>query len=120
MIDFIKFLINYILHIDKNLAELVCDYQTWIYLILFIVIFCETGLVVTPFLPGDSLLFAAGSIAALGSKNCPEIGINIVILIVIFLSAAILGDNTNYFIGKFLGHKVYEKNYKYILSDYID
>ena len=120
MIDFLKFLIEYIIHIDKNLAVLVCEYQTWIYLILFVVIFCETGLVVTPFLPGDSLLFAAGSISALGSKSCPEIGISIFILILIFLSAAILGDNTNYFIGRFLGHKVYEKNYKLIRRDYLD
>jgi len=120
MIDFVKFLIEYVIHIDKNLAKLVCDYQMWIYLILFIVIFCETGLVVTPFLPGDSLLFAAGTIAAIGSKNCPDVGISIIILILIFLSAAILGDNTNYFIGRFLGNKVYEKNYKYIRRDYLD
>ncbi len=120
MLDFIKFLIDYILHIDKNLAVLICNYNTWIYLILFIVIFCETGLVVTPFLPGDSLLFAAGILAAKGSLNCPEIGINIGILIIIFLSAAILGDNTNYFIGRFLGNKVYEKNYKYIRRDYLE
>jgi membrane-associated protein len=120
MVDFLKFLINYILHIDVKLADLVCDYHTWIYLILFIVIFCETGLVITPFLPGDSLLFAAGSIAALGSQKCPDVGISIIALVLIFLSAAILGDNTNYFIGRFLGNKVYEKNYKYIRRDYLD
>jgi membrane-associated protein len=120
MIDFFKFLFEYVIHIDKNLAKLVCDYQTWIYLILFIVIFCETGLVVTPFLPGDSLLFAAGMIAATGAQNCSEIGISIEILILIFLIAAILGDNTNYFIGKFLGNKVYEKNYRLIRRDYLD
>lgn len=120
MIDFIKFLFDYILHIDKNLEILVCSYHTWIYLILFIVIFCETGLVVTPFLPGDSLLFAAGILAAKGSQSCPKVGISIGILILIFLSAAILGDNTNYFIGRFLGNKVYEKNYKYIRRDYLD
>jgi membrane-associated protein len=120
MIHFLKFLIDYILHIDKNLALLVCNYNTWIYLILFVVIFCETGLVVTPFLPGDSLLFAAGTVAAIGSKNCSDIGISIVVLILIFLIAAVLGDNTNYLIGKFLGNKVYEKNYKYIRRDYLE
>ena len=122
MVDFLKFLIEYIIHIDKNLATLVCEYQMWIYLILFIVIFCETGLVVTPFLPGDSLLFAAGSIAAIGAHCIKggEIGINVGVLILIFLCAAILGDNTNYFVGRFLGNKVYEKNYKLIRRDYLD
>jgi len=120
MVDFIKILIDYVLHIDKNLEILVCNYNTWIYLILFVVIFCETGLVVTPFLPGDSLLFAAGILAAKGSQSCPEIGISIGMLVPIFLAAAIMGDNTNYFIGRFLGLKVYEKNYKYIRRDYLD
>jgi membrane-associated protein len=120
MIDFFKLLLEYVLHIDKHLAELVCNYHLWIYLILFLIIFCETGLVVTPFLPGDSLLFAAGILTATGSLSCPEVGLNIFILIMVFLSAAILGDNTNYFIGRFLGNKVYEKNYKYIRRDYLD
>ncbi len=120
MLEFIKFLIGYVLHIDKNLEILVCNYDTWIYLILFVVIFCETGLVVTPFLPGDSLLFAAGVLAAKGSQGCPDVGVSIGILVIIFLSAAILGDNTNYFVGRILGIKVYERNYKYIRRDYLD
>ena len=65
MLDLIQQLIDFILHIDKHLLEIVTDYQTWTYLILFAIIFCETGLVVTPFLPGDSLLFAAGAISAM-------------------------------------------------------
>jgi len=120
MIDLIKQLIEFILHIDKHLEIIVCSYHAWFYLIIFIIIFCETGLVVTPFLPGDSLLFAAGALAANGAQNCPNVGISIGFLIIVVLSAAVLGDNTNYFIGRFLGHKVYEKNYRLIRRDYLD
>jgi membrane-associated protein len=111
--EIINFLIDFILHIDKHLQQIVTDYQTWTYLILFLIIFCETGLVVTPFLPGDSLLFAAGTIAAM-----PNEPLSLVPLILI--SAAFIGDNTNYFTGKFLGHKVYEKNYRLIKREYLD
>jgi membrane-associated protein len=120
MIDLIKQFIDFVLHIDTHLGQLLCDYHTWFYLILFIIIFCETGLVVTPFLPGDSLLFAAGSIAAMGVNDCPGVGINIGVLVIVVLVAAFLGDNTNYFFGKFLGKKIYEKNYKLIKREYID
>ena len=115
MIELIKTLIDFVLHIDKHLIEIVTDYQTWTYLILFVIIFCETGLVVTPFLPGDSLIFAAGAIAAL-----PTNPLNIYFLAIILLSAAILGDNTNFFIGRFIGQKVYEKNYRLIKRKYLD
>jgi membrane-associated protein len=115
MLELLKNLIEFILHIDKHLAEIVINYQSWTYLILCIIIFCETGLVVTPLLPGDSLLFAAGAIAALpGNPLSPYL---LVILVVI---AAFTGDNTNYSIGRFLGHKVYEKNYKLIKKEYLD
>lgn len=113
--DLIYQLIDFILHIDKHLVEIVTNYQTWTYLILFAIVFSETGLVVTPFLPGDSLLFAAGSIAALESNP-----LNIAFLIPMFFSAAFIGDNTNFFIGKFLGNKVYEKNYKLISRKNLD
>jgi membrane-associated protein len=115
MIDIIKQLIEFIIHIDKYLLQIVTDYQTWTYLILFAIIFCETGLVVFPFLPGDSLLFAAGTIAAMDGNP-----INIYMLIIILIIAALIGDNTNYFIGKFIGHKVYEKNYKLINKKHLD
>lgn len=115
MLDLIKFLIDFILHIDKHLVEIVTNYQTWTYLILFAIIFCETGLVVTPFLPGDSLLFAAGAICAL-----PGSPLSVALLIPLLLAAAFIGDNTNYFIGNFLGHKIYEKNYRLIQRKYID
>ncbi len=115
MMDLLNLLLDFILHIDKYLNEWVTAYQTWTYLILFIIIFCETGLVVTPFLPGDSLLFAAGTIAAMDGNP-----LNVTILIVVILVAAFAGDNTNFFIGRFLGKKVYEKNYKLIKREYID
>lgn len=91
--------IDIVLHLDKHLALLVQQYGTWIYAILFLIIFCETGLVVTPFLPGDSLLFVAGALAATG-------GMDIQILIVVLLSAAVIGDNVNYWIGRWVGGKV--------------
>jgi len=115
MLDLLKFLIDFILHIDKHLLQIVSDYQTWTYLILFLIIFMETGFVVTPFLPGDSLLFAAGTIAAMDVSP-----LSVYVIIPLLISAAFLGDNTNYFIGKFLGHKVYEKNYRLIKREYLD
>lgn len=95
--DFIKTFIDYFLHLDDNLKIILENYGTWTYAILFLIIFVETGLVIMPFLPGDSLLFVAGSFAALGNFN---IGLLILLLII----AAVLGDNTNYFIGKYLGN----------------
>ena len=115
MMDFLHLLLDFILHIDKYLNEWVSTYQTWTYLILFIIIFCETGLVVTPFLPGDSLLFAAGTIAAMDGHP-----LNVAILIIVVILAAFSGDNTNFFIGHLIGKTVYEKNYKLIKREYLD
>lgn len=92
--------IDFILHIDQHLTALSAQYGMWIYAILFLIIFCETGLVATPFLPGDSLLFAAGGIAAVG-------GMNIHIMVLILLVAAILGDAVNFMIGKYFGAKLF-------------
>jgi len=92
--------IDIVLHLDKHLALLVADYGVWIYAILFLIIFCETGLVVTPFLPGDSLLFVAGALAAEGVGGG---GIDIRILIAVLMAAAVLGDNVNYGIGRWVG-----------------
>ena len=100
--DLIQFIIDFILHIDVHLADLVRDYGTWIYAILFLIIFCETGLVVTPFLPGDSLLFVAGTLAALGDNH-----INVHLMVLLLIAAAILGDACNYYIGKFFGEKLF-------------
>ena len=92
--------VDIILHLDKYLAVLLAEYGVWVYAILFAIIFCETGLVVTPFLPGDSLLFVAGAAAAAG-------GMNIWILSGLLFVAAVLGDNTNYWIGRYIGPRVF-------------
>src|SRR5215469_3173342 len=114
--DIIYFLIDFVLHIDVHLAELVQNYGLWIYGILFLIIFCETGLVVTPFLPGDSLLFVAGTLAALGSNH-----INVHLMILLLVAAAVLGDASNYFIGKFFGEKLFSNpNSKIFKQSYLD
>ncbi|MFZ4462627.1 MAG: DedA family protein [Bacteroidales bacterium] len=112
--EFLQYAIDFVLHIDKHLFEIVSNYKIWTYLILFLIIFAETGLVVTPFLPGDSLLFAAGAIAAMDGNP-----INITVLILVLCIAAILGDSANYSFGKFLGHKVYERDYKFIKKEHL-
>ena len=89
------------------------NYGVLIYVLLFLIIFCETGLVVTPFLPGDSIIFACGALAAIS-------GMNIVVLIIVFLAAAILGDGANYLIGKKLGEKLVNSNNRFIKKSYID
>ena len=96
------FIIDFILHIDVHMIAIVQEYHLWTYAILFAVIFCETGLVVTPFLPGDSLLFVAGAIAA--QPNMP-LEVNILALIVFV--AAVLGDSSNYAIGHFFGQRLF-------------
>ncbi|QIK61229.1 DedA family protein [Dysgonomonas sp. HDW5A] len=101
--EFIHFIIDFILHIDRHLLELVENYGVWVYAILFLIIFCETGLVVTPFLPGDSLLFVAGALAASNVTG----DFNIIILNIILITAAILGDAVNYTIGRFFGEKLF-------------
>jgi membrane-associated protein len=100
--EFLTQFIDIVLHLDKHLAMLVQQYGLWIYGILFVIVFAETGFVVTPFLPGDSLLFVAGALAALG-----EGGMDIVVLIGVLSAAAILGNMLNYQIGRFLGPKVF-------------
>ena len=95
-------LIDFVLHIDQHLIELTQTYGLWIYAILFLIVFCETGLVVTPFLPGDSLLFAAGAVAALG-------GMNVHMAAALLLAAAVIGDAANFAIGKYFGEKLFAK-----------
>ena len=104
LIDGVMHLIDVALHLDKYLALLVQQYGMWIYAILFAIIFSETGFVVTPFLPGDSLLFVAGALAAVGGKE----GMNITWLILTLCAAAVLGNMLNYHIGRFLGPKVFQ------------
>ncbi|ORM54871.1 hypothetical protein HA41_04215 [Pantoea conspicua] len=100
--EFIHFLVDFILHIDVHLAELVAQYGIWIYAILFLILFCETGLVVTPFLPGDSLLFVAGALAALPGND-----LNVHLMVALLVVAAILGDAVNYTIGRLFGERLF-------------
>jgi len=109
--DFIVNYIDFVLHIDRHLDGLIQTYGTWIYLILFTIIFCETGLVVTPFLPGASLLFVTGTIAARGSLDQQT-------TILLLCSAAIIGDNVNYWIGRFVGAKIVERGW--VRQEYLD
>lgn len=102
-------LVDLFLHLDKHLDEVIRNYGSWTYGLFFIIVFCETGLVLTPILPGDSLLFAAGAIAAKGNLN---IGLIYVLLIV----AAMLGDNVNYWIGRYVGPKVFQKENSRLLK----
>jgi len=112
--EFIKGVIDFILHLDTHLSELIQSYGAWTYGILFVIIFCETGLVVTPFLPGDSLIFAAGAFAARGD-------LNVVLLFVLLSAAAILGDTVNYWIGKIIGPKVFHReNSRIFKKKYLD
>ncbi len=98
--DFIKFALDLFLHLDKHLAEILTNYGTLTYVILFLIIFVETGLVFMPLLPGDSLLFAAGALAAATGK------LDMAILVPLLIVAALLGDNVNYFVGKFLSKQI--------------
>ena len=112
--ELLKTLLDIFLHIDKHLSELIQNYGLWTYLIMFIIIFLETGLVVTPFLPGDSLLFAAGTFAALGA-------LDMMWLFVILSIAAIAGDTVNYWIGAYVGPKVFHKEkVRFLNKEYLD
>jgi membrane-associated protein len=111
--DIISGIISFVLHIDVHLGEIIAQYGTLSYLILFVIIFIETGLVFTPFLPGDSLLFAAGAFAALGSFN-------IVLLFFLLWIAAFLGDTANYWIGHFFGEKIISNPKLPIKKEHID
>jgi membrane-associated protein len=95
----LKFFVDFILHLDVHLTEITQSYGVLTYAILLVIVFCETGLVVTPFLPGDSLIFASGAIAALG-------GLNLLTLLIVLGTAAVLGDTANYWIGHFFGDKI--------------
>ncbi len=112
--EFLQQLIDFILHIDRHLIDLCGMYGMWIYAILFLIVFCETGLVVTPFLPGDSLLFAIGSLAAIGAMH-------IAYAIPLLISAVLAGDNTNYWIGRKIGPKVFSKEKsRFFNKEYLD
>ncbi len=112
--ELISKFIDLIVHLDKHLGHLIDLYHVWIYGILFVVIFCETGLVVTPFLPGDSLLFAAGTFAAIGK-------LKVVWLFVILAAAAVLGDTLNYWLGHYVGPKMFQREKtRFFKKEYLD
>jgi len=111
--EILSSIIDFIIHIDTHLGEIIVNYGAWAYGILFVIIFAETGFVFTPFLPGDSLLFAAGAFAALGSFN-------LFVLLLILMAAAILGDTVNYWIGHFFGQKIVDNPKIPVNQEHID
>lgn len=111
--EIVKSIIDFILHIDKHLVDITSQYQGWTYLIIFLIIFAETGFVVTPFLPGDSLLFATGALIATGNS-----GLNIVTMALILIMAAFTGNTVNYLLGNYLGAKVFKPENKVLKLDY--
>ena len=111
--ELIKFVIDVFLHLDKHLGEILQTYGTWTYLILFLVVFLETGVVATPFLPGDSLLFAAGAFAAIGA-------LDVKVLLILLAAAAILGDTANYWIGRKVGPRVFKEDVRYLKKEYLE
>jgi len=112
-VEVIKSIIDFILHIDVHLSQITSDYKGWTYLILFAIIFAETGFVVTPFLPGDSLLFAAGALIANGKT-----GLDIALVAIILVIAAFAGNTVNYLLGNYLGPKVFKENNKILKLEY--
>jgi membrane-associated protein len=113
-VELIQTLFDIFMHLDKHLGAVIQSYGTWTYVILFLIIFCETGLVVTPILPGDSLLFAAGAFAAIGA-------LEVMWLFILLAIAAIAGDTVNYWIGSFLGPKVFHReNVRLLNREYLD
>lgn len=109
LIGLVMWFVDFVLHLDVHLAELITEYRFWTYAILFVIVFCETGLVVTPILPGDSLLFAAGALAAPKGDN-PDPILNPFFLFLLLAFAAILGDTVNYWIGRIVGPAVFHKD----------
>ncbi len=110
--DLLKQFVDIFLHLDRHLAEVTREYGTFTNVILFAIVFCETGLVVTPFLPGDSLLFTAGAIASLG-------GLNVWVLFLLLSAAAILGDTANYWIGKKIGPRAFDGSFRFLKQEHL-
>src|SRR5688572_8231846 len=111
--ELIKDFIDLFLHLDAHLAEVVRNYGVWTYAILFLIVFCETGLVVTPILPGDSLLFAGGALAALGDLNPYT-------MCALLIVAAVLGDMVNYWAGHYFGAKIFKPDARFLKTEYLD
>jgi membrane-associated protein len=112
----IHWFIDFVLHLDKHLTQLVATYHVWVYLILFLIVFCETGLVVTPILPGDSLLFAAGALAAVDASGT----LNATALWILLIVAAILGNEVNFRIGRAIGPRAFSGNVPFLKLEYLE
>jgi len=115
MMELIAAFIDIVLHLDRHLTELVADYAGWTYAILFLIIFCETGLVVTPFLPGDSLLFALGALAAVDRTGT----LNATALWVLLMAAAVLGNEVNFRIGRYIGPRAFSGSVRFLKREYL-
>ncbi|MEX2282360.1 MAG: DedA family protein [Gemmatimonadota bacterium] len=113
LIDFVRSTISFILHIDEHLSTIIANYGNATYLILILIVFCETGLVITPFLPGDSLLFAAGAFAGRGLLNP-------MVLFVALSIAAVVGDTVNYWIGRVIGPRVFQRETRFIKRKHLE
>jgi len=111
--DLLRGIVDLFLHLDQHLSRIISDYGTWTHLILFVIVFCETGLVVTPFLPGDSLLFAAGTFAALGA-------LDVRLVVFLLIIAAIIGDTVNYWVGAYIGPRAFRGDVRFLRKDYLD
>ena len=111
--EFLSNALDFFLHLDRHLAEIIANYGTWTYAILAAIMFAETGLVVTPLLPGDSLLFAAGTFASLGSLDP-------VVLNVLLFAAVTAGDNTNYWIGRYIGPRAFQSRSRFFRKEYLE
>jgi membrane-associated protein len=115
VVQVVKWFIEFVLHMDEHLAAIVSALGLWSYAILFLVIFIETGVVIMPFLPGDSLLFAAGSLAAIAGSN-----LNVFVLFALLALAAIVGDTANYWIGHYIGPRVFSEKVPFLKKEYLD
>lgn len=111
--DLLRSLADLFLHLDQHLGQLISQYGVWTHLILFLIVFCETGLVITPFLPGDSLLFAAGTFAALGA-------LDLWLIVILLIVAAIIGDTVNYWIGAYIGPRAFKGDIRFLRKEYLD
>lgn len=111
--DLLRQFVDLFLHLDRHLSEVIAQYGTWTYGILVAILFCETGLVITPFLPGDSLLFAAGTFAALGSLD-PRL------LNLLLFGAVFAGDNVNYWVGRYIGPRAFSGEVRFLRKEYLD
>jgi membrane-associated protein len=112
-VDLLRGIIDFFLHLDQHLSQVISQYGGWTHLILFGIIFCETGLVITPFLPGDSLLFAAGTFAALGA-------LDLRLIVLLLVIAAILGDTVNYWVGAYIGPRAFSGNVRFLRREYLE